>query len=139
MLVVLDSNVFLSALLSGQGLPARLVDAWREGRFELATSREQIEELKRAASYAKLRGLIPRSAVGRLVNSLRAAEVLLARLPRAGAAPDPGDDFLLAMAVAAEADYLVTGDKPLLSLRQFASTRIVTLRRFATLLDVKAL
>lgn len=133
MRVVLDSNVFLSALLSGQGLPARAVDAWREGRFELVTSREQIHELKRAAAYAKLQELIPRAAVGRLVNSLQTADVVLARLPRKGAAPDPGDDFLLAMAVAAEADYLVTGDKALLSVRRFASTQIVTLRRFAVL------
>jgi hypothetical protein len=133
-LVVLDSNVFLSALLSGKGLPARAVDAWRAGRFELVTSREQIHELKRAARYEKVRNFVSRAAVGRLVNSLRNAEVLLARLPRASAASDPGDDFLLAMSAAADADYLVTGDKALLSLGQFATTRIITLRRFAALL-----
>jgi putative PIN family toxin of toxin-antitoxin system len=133
-LVVLDSNVFLSALLSGKGLPARAVDAWRAGRFELVTSREQIDELKRAARYEKVRNLVSRAAVGRLVNSLRNAEMLLARLPRASAASDPGDDYLLAMSAAADADYLVTGDKALLSLGQFAATRIITLRRFAALL-----
>lgn len=134
MRAVLDTNVFLSALLSGKGLPARAVDAWRAGRFELVTSREQIDELKRAARYAKVRNYVSRAAVGKLVNGLRNAQVLLTRLPRIGASSDPGDDFLLAMSAAADADYLVTGDKALLSLGQFAATRIVTLRRFATLL-----
>lgn len=134
MRAVLDTNLFLSALLSAKGMPARVVEAWRDGRFELVTSREQIDEVKRAARYEKVRIYVSRSAIGRLVNGLRNAEMLLARLPRAGASPDPGDDFLLAMSVAAEADYLVTGDKALLSLRTIATTRIVTPRRFAALL-----
>ena len=104
MLVVPDSTVLLSALLSGKGLPARAVEAWRPGHFELVTSREQIDELKRAAGYGKVRNFVSRAAVGRLVKSLSNAEVLLARLPRASAASDPGDDFLLAISAAAEAD-----------------------------------
>jgi uncharacterized protein len=131
---VLDTNLFLSALLSGEGAPARVVDAWRAGRFELVTSGEQIDELKRAAQYEKIRVYASRPAVGRLVTSLRSAQILLTRLPRSGASPDPGDDFLLAMCVAAEAHYLVTGDNALLSLGQVARTRIVTPRRFAAIL-----
>ena len=134
MRAVLDSNIFLSALLSGKGPPAFIVEAWRRGRFDLVTSVEQIAELKRAAQYEKVRAYVSRVAMGRLVNSLRTAEVLLARLPHAGGSPDPGDDYLLAMAAASEADYLVTGDKGLLSLHRFATTRIVLPRRFSTLL-----
>ena len=135
MRAVLDTNLYLSALLSENGAPARVVEAWRSGRFELVTSAEQIEEVKRAAQYDKIRIYVSRVAVGRLVNSLRNAHVLLARMPRAGASSDPGDDFLLAMSVAAEADYLVTGDKALLSLKRIAVTQIVTPRRFASLLS----
>ena len=133
MRAVLDTNVFLSALLSERGPPALIVEAWRAERFELVTSREQIAEAKRAARYKKVRVYVSRAAVGRLVNSLRAADILLARRPHAGGSPDPGDDYLLAMAAAAEANYLVTGDKALLSLNQVAETRIVTPRRFAAL------
>ena len=89
----------------------------------------------RAARCEKFRIYVTRAAVGRLVNSLRNAQLLLARLRRAGASPDPGDDFLLAMSVAAEADYLVTVDKALLSLGSIAATRIVTPCRFAALLS----
>lgn len=48
---------------------------------------------------------------------------------------DPHDDFLLALAEAASADYLVTGDKSgLLALRKHRRTRIVTARRFSKML-----
>ncbi len=134
MLVVLDTNVLLSALHSDTGAPAEVPDGWRAGRFRLATSDEQIKEFKRAASYPKLRGHLPRHAVGRVINELRRAEVVLERLHREGDSPDPGDDYLIAMAAAAGADFLITGDKALLRLKRIATTRIVPPRRFATVL-----
>lgn len=134
MLVVLDTNVLLSALRTDTTPPAMVFDAWRAGSFLLVTSTEQIDEFKRAARYAKLRAILPRSAVGRVVNQLRAADVLLERLRRAGQSPDPGDEYLLAMASAAGADFLVTGDRPLLALRRVGGTRIVSPRRFAAIL-----
>lgn len=60
--------------------------------------------------------------------------VFLNALHSDGDSPDPGDDYLLAMAVTAGADYLVTGDKALLRLKRIARTPIVPLRRFAALL-----
>lgn len=134
MLAVVDTNVLLSALHSHGGPPAQVLDGWRAGRFRLATSSEQIEEFKRAANYPKLRLYLPRRAIGRVVNQLRKAEVLLERLRRVGESPDPGDDYLLAMALAAGADYLVTGDKALPRVKRVATTRIVTPRRFTATL-----
>lgn len=134
MLVVLDTNVLLSALRADGSPPAAILDAWRAGRFSLVTSSEQIEEFKRAARYPKLRPYLPRRAVGRVVNELRSAELLLERLRRAGDSPDPGDDYLLAMAAASGADVLVTGDKALLALTRIGVTRIVSPRRFAGIL-----
>ena len=134
MLVILDTNVLLSSLHAGSRAPAKIVDAWREGRFGLVTSSEQIGEFRRAARYPKLLPYLPRGALGRMVNELRAAEVLLKRLKRAGDAPDPGDDYLLAMAIAAGADFLVTGDKPLLAVQRVGHARIVPPRRFASML-----
>jgi putative PIN family toxin of toxin-antitoxin system len=131
---VVDTNILLSALRSG-GAPALIVDAWHAGRFRLVTSLEQIEEFKRAAAYPKLRLHLPRAALGRIVNQLRRAEVLLRRLRRPGSSPDPGDEYLLAMALASGADILVTGDKALLALKRVGGTRIVSARRFAAILD----
>lgn len=43
---------------------------------------------------------------------------------------DPNDDFLLALAKDGTADYLITGDKDLLSLKKFEHTRIITFSEF---------
>lgn len=134
MLVVLDTNVLLSALRTDATPPATILDAWRAGRFRLATSAEQIREFRRAAGYPKLRGLLPRHAVGQVVNQLRAADLVLTRLRRAGDSPDPGDEYLIAMALASDADFLVTGDRALLGPGRVGMTRLVAPRRFAALL-----
>ena len=134
MLAILDTNVILSAM-RGPGIPALILDAWRDRRFSLVVSVEQIAEFKRAAAYPQLRPYLPRRAVGRVVNELRQAEVVLERLRRAGDSPDPGDDYLLAMAAASGADVLVTGDKALLAVRRIAETRIILPRRFLTMLQ----
>ena len=51
---------------------------------------------------------------------------LLMCLPSGPIAPDPKDSYLLALAEASQAEFLVTGDKQLLSLKQHQSTRIIT-------------
>jgi putative PIN family toxin of toxin-antitoxin system len=132
--VALDTNIFLSALLSERGPPAAIVDAWRAGRFELVTSVDQISEFKRVTRYPKLRAYMPRGAVGLVVNGLRTAEVMLKRLPGGATAPDPGDDYLIAMAMASSAHFLVSGDREVLSMLRVGPTRIVSAQRFISLL-----
>lgn len=134
MRVVLDTNIFLSALLSERGPPATIVDAWRAGRFELVSSLDQINEFKRVARYPKLHPYLPRGAVGRVVNGLRTAEVLLKRVPGGATAPDPDDDYLIAMAIAAGAHFLVSGDRNVLSIQRIGPTRIISAQRFASML-----
>lgn len=131
MRVVLDTNILCSALLRPQGLTDRLYRAWREGRFELLTSREQLEEFRRVTRYPRLRPFIDPAAAGAMHNELRQLAVLVAKLPIVDASQDPADNFLLAMAKAGKADVLVTGDKrDLLSLGSFQGTRIITARQF---------
>ena len=55
MRVVVDTNILVSALLSARSLPAELIELWRESRFDLLTSTEQVDELKRVTRYPKIR------------------------------------------------------------------------------------
>jgi hypothetical protein len=131
MRVILDTNVMVSALLVTGGVPARLLDAWFEGRFILLTSEEQLQELRRVTRHPRVRTYIESAAAGSLVNDLRHFAELATDLPRVDVSTDPGDDFLLAMATAGRADYLVTGDKrDVLALKRYGTTRIVSPKRF---------
>lgn len=112
MRIVLDTNVLLSALISPHGAPGMIYRAWRAGRFEMVTSTEQIDELRRASHYAKFKSVLQPSHVGTMVNNMQHA-VVLSAVPRAvrdTEINDPDDAFLFAMALSGEADFLVTGD-----------------------------
>jgi uncharacterized protein len=79
--VVLDTNILISALISRSGPTDRLYGAWKEQRYELITSDEQLEEFRRVTRYPGVRKLIEPSAAGTLYNQLRTSNVVLAKLP----------------------------------------------------------
>ena len=135
MRVLLDTNVLLSALLVRGTPPDRLYEAWRRGRFDLVSCERQLEELNRVSRRPVLRERLRPAEAGRLVNEIRRLAILCEPANVASVSADPDDDFLLAVAEAARADYLVTGDKTdLLLLRRHGATRILTARQLVELL-----
>lgn len=134
MRVVLDTNIFISALLVETSLPAELIGLWRHGKFVLLSAQEQLDELARVTRYPKIKARINPALAGRLVNEIRDVAVMVDDLPFVDASDDPYDNYLLAIGVAGIADYLVTGDKnDLLSLKQHDGTKILTVKSFLTL------
>lgn len=134
MRLVVDTNILISALLMEASLSAHLIVLWRQGRFDLLTSAEQLNELMRVTRYPKIRERLAPALAGRLINELRNIAVVLKNLPTVTVCQDPYDNYLLAMAVAGTADFLVTGDKrDLLGLKLHEGTKIVTVRDFLTL------
>lgn len=131
MRVVLDTNIFVSALISEVGTPHKIFDAWLIGRFDVVSSSQQIEELRRISGYSKLTQRVPKHVFGELINALRQT-VLIEAASVAVELADPDDSFLLGMADTGNADYLVTGDKHagLLALRTYGRTRILTPSEF---------
>lgn len=129
MRVILDTNVLVGALIAPQGPPDVIYRAWRDAKFELLTSAAQIDELRRVSRYPKLKAILPAHRVGTMINELRRTSMLeaLAPLPQGLVIGDPDDAFLLAMALAGDADYLVTGDRSagLLQRGNVGRTRIV--------------
>ena len=138
MRVVLDTGIMIAALITKDTPPDRIYQAWRKRRFELVTSEWQLEEFRRVSRYPKLRKYLQPIEAGNLVNGLRHQALLLGDLPDVELSADPDDNPLLAMAmaIAGEADYLVSGDKrDVLSLKNVGKTRIITARRFLTILQ----
>jgi len=86
---------------------------------------------KRPFFKARLRN----SAVELLAAGLRDFSFYCPDLPFGPTAADPKDSYLLAMAEAGRVDFLVTGDKKILSLHHHKSTRIITPAAMIELLD----
>lgn len=117
MRVVLDPNVLVSAVLSRSGAPAQLVAHWLAGELEVVVSDALLAELERALGYPKLRSRVSGSEAAEIVALLREAAHLAADpVEPAARSPDPGDDYLIALAEAERA-LLVSGDSHLLGLR----------------------
>lgn len=127
MRVVLDTNILFSALISPHGAPDIIYRAWRAARFEVVTSRMQLDEIRRASRHPKFQAILQPAKVGAMVNNMQRA-VVLDQLAIEVEVDDPDDAFLLAMALAGDADYLVTGDRRagLLQREHIGRTRIVT-------------
>jgi putative PIN family toxin of toxin-antitoxin system len=138
MRVVLDTNILLSALINRHGTPAQLITGWRERRYDLLTSTEQLIELGDVARRPVLRARIVPSTVGHLIRDLRKLAEVLTRLPAVERSADPADNFLLAMAEAGNANYLVSGDRRgVLALRTHGITQILRAREFLDVLGIK--
>ena len=121
-------------MLAGTSPPAQLILLWREGRFDLLTSAEKLDELRRVTRYPKIRERQAPALVGRLINDIRDLAVLRTKQPVITASPDPHDNYPLAMAVAGSADFLVTRDKrDLLLLKLLEGINIITVRVFLLL------
>jgi putative PIN family toxin of toxin-antitoxin system len=132
--LIIDTNILISALLSSTSLPAHLVVLWREGRFDLLTSADQLDELMRVTRYPKIRERLAPALAGRLINEIRDLAVIVKDLPVVTASPDPNDNYLLGIALAGAADFLLTGDKrDLLGLKLYEGTKIITVREFLAL------
>jgi putative PIN family toxin of toxin-antitoxin system len=138
MRVILDTNVLLSALLSPLGPPARLLDAWERKKFTLVACDALIAEFREVASRPFFRARLRASMIELLAAGLRDFSLFCADLTSSPVAPDPKDSYLLGLAEASQAEFLVTGDKDILTLRHHRSTRIITPAAMIEILKVEA-
>jgi putative PIN family toxin of toxin-antitoxin system len=125
---VLDTNIFVSALLQPQGPPAQV--------FLLAVSGSAIQLCVSGEIYAEYEEVIRRprlkrsqSEINNALEAVRQKGFWVRPSTRVHACADPDDNIFLECAVAAQAEYLVIGN-----LKDFPSiwtgTRIVTARQF---------
>ena len=129
MRLLLDSNIIISGLLSPKGVPGKLVRAWLDGRFELVTSEEQIDELQRALEYRHVRERVSVERARDFIKNMDALAIMAGDLPTLEISIDPDYNIILATAVAGDADAIVSGDKrDMLSLREVDGIPIVTAR-----------
>ena len=112
MRIVLDTNIFVSAFIHGDGPPGRVLAAVKHEGVTLVTSVAQLLELRNVVSREHLRPYIRREEAEDLIRNLEAvSEVVTAALPSVNVSPDPDDNLILGTAIAGRADMIVSGDK----------------------------
>src|SRR4051812_37049717 len=138
--VVLDSSVLVSAFLTPRGTVVRLLREPARSRYQLCLSEYILTETAETLlSKPRLRtGILsyPDTAVRDYIRSLLMQAEIVADLPPLRVvADDPKDDSIIATAVVAKADYLVTGDRAhLLSLGSYEDIQIFSPREFYQIL-----
>ena len=129
MRIVLDSNILVSALISGDGYPGRVLAAVKREGITLVTSEFQIAELRDVLARERLQPYIRAEEANDLLYHLKAVGMVMAELPEVNVSPDSKDNPILATAVAGKADLVVSGDKgDMLALGNVEGIPIVTAR-----------
>ncbi len=126
---VLDTNVFVSALLFG-GPPGRIIPLWQQGRIVLLISAGVLKEYLRVLAYPKFR--LTEKEIKSLieVEVLPFTEPIRTRTRLKVIRKDPSDDKFLELAVGGKANFIVSSDKHLLELAVCKGTGIISVAEF---------
>jgi uncharacterized protein len=133
MRVVLDANVLISALISGQGSPARIISLWKQEKFELVISPAVLEEIHRVLHYPRIQQKyhISEEMIEKFLDLLSKTSLIVDPEEQIMVVEkDPSDNRYLECATAAGADFLVTGDDHLLDLKIYQDTVILNAASF---------
>jgi len=137
MKVVLDTNVFISGLMLPYSKAGIILKAWHQSKVEVVTSDYLLGEIKRVLTYPKIAKRLnwSESKANQFIELLNlfttsvdisATQAIVTR--------DCNDNAILATYIASHADYLVTGDDDLLSMKQ--QYAIITVNEFVEKLTV---
>ena len=135
--VVIDTNIIISALIFGGRLSSlRLM--WQDERFVPLVSKVTTTELIRVLAYPKFR-LTAIEQEDLLADYLLFCDVVTMPevLPEVPDCRDPFDVPFLVLAIVGRADYLVTGDRDLLSLKDEFSCPILTADEFLEMVETQ--
>jgi putative PIN family toxin of toxin-antitoxin system len=131
-IVVFDTNILISALLSTNGTPFRCLALAKIGQIESVTCQEILDEFaEKLRLKFKFSEEMTQTAVAEILRFSRVVEIsrTLKTVPA-----DPDDDRVVECAVIGQATHIVTGDKYLLTLVKYQNIDIVKAADFIVLL-----
>jgi putative PIN family toxin of toxin-antitoxin system len=136
MRLVLDTNIYVSNLISEKGNPAKIVRWWLEGEFDVLVSQPIIDEMLRVSGYERIQKKYAQVRENRLEYAALIAEQALWIEPQEKLdviAADESDNRYVECAVAGGAQYIITGDEHLLELGEYEGIRVLTPAAFVAL------
>ena len=128
MKVVVDTNVVISGVFFG-GMPSRVLEAWRDGEFDLVVSPEVLEEYRRVGEEltARFPGVSLAPFLALLVMN---AEIVEAPGLSDQVSRDRDNETFIACALAANCQTIISGDKDLLEVTGYQGLKVVAPREF---------
>ena len=136
---VLDTNVLASGFIGEEkpnSIPGELVRRWRARAFTLVVSEHILAELADTFRYPYFTRRLSAGAIAEALDALRTDAILQPiTIEIAGIASHPEDDTVLATALSAQAEYLVTGDRHLRDRGEYGGTRLLSPREFLEILE----
>ncbi len=134
---VIDTNIFVSGIISPKGSPRKILDLARNAVFEVVTSvsinHEILNVLHRDYIYNKYN--LTEEIIDDIAAFLNEGTLLTEdRFAISKVRKDPEDNKFVACALEGDADYVVSGDDDLLSLKHYRGIQIVNVRGFLKVL-----
>lgn len=126
--VVVDTNVFISSFFGGN--PREVIDLWKTGEITLCLSRAIVEEYIAVLERMGLAGEPELDEILSLFRRGIGCRYLADPKPISVVRDDPSDDKFIESAVALQAGLIISGDRHLLSIRDYCGIRIVTPKQF---------
>jgi hypothetical protein len=127
MLVVIDTNVFVSSFFGGN--PKKVIDLWKNGNVILCLSKEIINEYIEVLVRLKVDKKNLKELVQLFSNSPNVIFTATTKKLHI-VEKDPDDDKFIECAVELGAEFIVTGDKALLEVRQYGLIKILNPKDF---------
>jgi putative PIN family toxin of toxin-antitoxin system len=137
---VIDTNVLIAALL-WRGPPHALLEQLRAGAMTLVSSPALLAELADVIGRAKFDAILVQSNTSReraLAEVRQLADVVEPSPLPQPVCRDPDDDHVLALALAAKAELIVSGDNDVLSMKSFENIAIVAPAEAVTMIEARA-
>lgn len=132
--VVLDTNIFVSMVMGRQ--VGKINDEWRAGKFILVVSEDIVSEYLDVLQRPKLH--LKSRTIATIVNRVyRKAEFVTPQEKIVVVLADTSDNKFLEAAITGKTDYIVSGDKHLLDLKEYRSIPIITAREFIDILETE--
>lgn len=135
MKVVFDNNIWISYAIGNHlnDISSILLHA----EIELFTCNEMFEEFERVRQYPKLQKILKPKRVAETLELINAKATNVTITSQTADFSDPKDNYLLNLCQTVKANYLVTGDKRLLTLEIYESTKIITYRQFCEIIELE--
>lgn len=131
--VVFDTNILISGLLY-MGKPKQLIDLTLDGKIELITSVDIINEFRLVIRRDKFK-LSKEEQEAFISFIIRLASIIKIKSNFKVVKEDPDDDKIIRTAYDGKVSYIVSGDHHLLDMEEFLGIKIVTANRILEILD----